>query len=269
MDRPVATCRKCNTTCEYRKFLTFCHWWCPKCKDEPENVALATTGCPRAEKYGYHQESGDYLLNDAGIWKLVYTDGSVEFYERRPGASKSVLDGSRLRSATRLTDSDLPGRKPVQSLAEASAGGQAQGQGVRPVSTQANSGKGCVPKDIATYLDYDVKAGLIGAWDFDPSTNRYTIHYPWSGKFIFEAEDVEQAARDSKANKPTSQARQPGSTNCSIPPRENMQDSHQELPENRRGDSSDLLVDIEYSLRDVEGSDKSVQFREMPPDDEL
>lgn len=141
-DRPKATCRKHNQVVELKKFNTFCYWWCSDCKDEPEAVFLDVVHWSRAERhYGSYEikDPTDIVLSGSGIWKLTYRDGSSEFYEKHPGSPNLTLRREQVQSAIRLADSDLPSRKPLQSLSSASAGTQQERQGLRAVSDAQDS----------------------------------------------------------------------------------------------------------------------------------
>lgn len=183
MDRPLAQCSKCYTACEYRGFTTFSYWWCPKCADEPSSVKLATIRHPKGEKYGYAKGDNDIVLSNSGVYKLVYLDGAIEWYERSAGCNDIVLDGSRIRSATRLTSSDLPSGKPVQSLSVACAGALPQegGHGARAVSNATNSVPRSTPAHIKRALNADVSAGIFTAWSYDPIKDTYKIEWTPGG----------------------------------------------------------------------------------------
>lgn len=164
-DVPRAVCKKHNAEVELKKFHTFCYWWCPLCKDEPEDVRLDVVHWSRAEKhYGTWaiKDPTDIVIHDAGIWKLTYTDGSSEFYEKQPNSSELALYRDKVQSAVRLADSDLPSRKPVQSLSISREGEIQKRQGIRALSNEADSTSG----DKAFYdaLDHIVPpADNIGA----------------------------------------------------------------------------------------------------------
>jgi hypothetical protein len=143
MDRPLATCtRHPNTPLELKRYVTFCYWWCSACKDEPQGVRLHTVRWARGEK-GEHsyKADNDVHLSGTGVWKLTYTDGSVEWYERGAEQRTTIISGDSIRSATRIADGDLPSRKPLQLSSTTCAGeGASEGRhGVRAVSDTQDS----------------------------------------------------------------------------------------------------------------------------------
>lgn len=141
-DRPKATCRKHNQVVELKQFNTFCYWWCAACKDEPESVSLDVVHWSRAQRHyeAYEiKDPTDIVLSGSGIWKLTYRDGSSEFYEKHPGSPNLTLRREQVQSATRLADSDLPSRKPLQSLSISREGEIEKRQGLRAVPDAKDS----------------------------------------------------------------------------------------------------------------------------------
>lgn len=157
---PTAHCQVCGTLCRLEKLQTFSYFYCPKCKDET-SVDLGLTLNPKGAKYPYAiKADNDILLDKPGIYRIVYTDGSCEFFERKgsPDIPPTRLDGSKIRAATRLTESDMPSRKPLQSLSTTSEGEEAQRQGLRALSDAQDSAAGNKKNDIGiwqnAYRDY-------------------------------------------------------------------------------------------------------------------
>jgi hypothetical protein len=133
-EHPPANCRICGTDAKLIKYASFSYFYCSRCKDECD-VFLKTDSSPRALKgqYVIHQDN-DVVLSKPGVYRLEYTDGSTEWFEYKDRFGEIRLNGELLRSSTRLTDRDLPSRKPV-SLAKGPDEGEAtKGNGVGAVS---------------------------------------------------------------------------------------------------------------------------------------
>lgn len=157
--RPEARCQVCGTVCRFEKYTLFAYFYCPQCKDE-KDVNLSTVFELKGVKYPYAPKAdNDIYLREPGLYRVVYTDGSYEFYERK-GGSDTVpvrLSGDRVRTAARVAESDMPSRKPLQSLSVTSEGEEAQRQGLRALSDAQDSNAGTGTDKIVVYDSQDYR----------------------------------------------------------------------------------------------------------------
>lgn len=154
---PTAYCKQCSAIAEAKLYSTFSYWYCHHCKDEVD-VRLDTTRAPKGEMYGSLKEDSDITISTPGIYSLTYSDGSHEWYEHKPGARDTRLGGRVVRSATRIADRDMPGRKRMQSAANTSQGTPDQGPSLRTVSDQ----KDCIQRDYQAKTMEQILIDIFG-----------------------------------------------------------------------------------------------------------
>lgn len=133
--KPIdAFCTKCGAKARLEKWLTFSYFYCDACKDEVD-VRLSTITSAKGEIYGYQAKTDNEIeLTAEGIYYIEYFDGTYEYFKRwgTDAQKPTRLNRDMVRSATRLTERDLPHRKQVQSLSETRQGTETSRQGVRP-----------------------------------------------------------------------------------------------------------------------------------------
>jgi hypothetical protein len=183
-EHPPANCRICGTDAKLIKYASFSYFYCSRCKDECD-VFLKTDSSPRALKgqYVIHQDN-DVVLSKPGVYRLEYTDGSTEWFEYKDRFGEIRLNGELLRSSTRLTDRDLPSRKPV-SLAKGPDEGEAtkgNGLGTIPIKAarsqgHASGGQRCYASDNLQKVFENLSGTKFSGRDyvFDPAADR--IHW--------------------------------------------------------------------------------------------
>ena len=121
---PKAVCLVCCSEARVIKHQTFSYWYCDSCKDEKE-VCIKVTHYPKGLKYDYlPKESNDIVLNIAGVYCISYVDNSIEHVEIFDGSPAITLYGGYVQNTYRITDSDMPPRKPLQRSHKPSEGTQ-------------------------------------------------------------------------------------------------------------------------------------------------
>lgn len=168
--KPIdAFCIRCGTKARLEKWTTFSYFYCTSCKDEVD-VRLSTITSAKGEIYGYQNKTDNEIeLTAEGIYYLEYFDGTYEYFKRwgTDAQKPTRLNRDLVRSATRLTERDLPHRKSVQSLSEASQGTSSQGQSLRIDADASYSVSGYNP--VQNYVDSGAIITIDSAQDdFDP-----------------------------------------------------------------------------------------------------
>ncbi len=180
IDPIQAYCKTCLTYARIQRFTTFSYWYCDKCKDEVE-VNLKVVHTPKGELFTYAPvKENEIHLTKYGVYLIEYIDGSYEYYYNASAkyGKHTRLDGSIIRATTRLTEPDLPSRKPVQSVPTPGEGTESSRLCVRNVSDAPNSVYGSASNRIKRWTDIQPTIGSDINVAQDSSQDDFNV---WSG----------------------------------------------------------------------------------------
>lgn len=180
---PPANCRVCGSTPRLLKHATFSYFFCDSCKDECD-VWLKTEAHIKGVKsqYAPHQPN-DVVIDKPGVYRIDYLDSPNEpvWYEHKSTYVDVRISGELVRATKRLTESDLPSRKPV-SLSTANNGEGATQQSM-----------GTVPDETASTIGSSIKIPTDGTYEFIGTSigafNPYTEMYKEAQQELLDPQD--------------------------------------------------------------------------------